>query len=214
MAAADCRRYFLQAAPPLALAAGIGGVEIWGRLSRAGRVVLLLAVTLGLVRVVSFPKMVETTVVDVSRALGRIDETSYLSRFAGRPGDKYSAPDLRLLAARLQARTSPADSVYVFGFSSGAYVYSERRSASRLFFLTPVVNESSWGRPGYGPEALRRELEASRPKIIALQRKDAGPTWLESREWFLSNPLLGPWLTAHYQRVESLDRYELWEALR
>ncbi|MCX6545566.1 MAG: hypothetical protein NTV05_14290 [Acidobacteria bacterium] len=204
-------QYFIQASPALALVAGIAGAEIWGKMPRASRLLLVALAVWAVSRVVSIPDGVNATTWDSARLVGRIDEATYLTRFGGRPGDKYSVPDLRDLASQIRARTAPADPVYVFGFSPAAYVYAERRSASRLFFSTPVVSAFGQRHAGYGSIGLLADLRGTPPALVALQRDDAGPGGKDSRAWFLADPQLGPWLWQHYRQVESLPRYDLWE---
>ncbi len=116
-------QYFVQAWPPLALAAGLAASLIWPRLPAWGRIGLMALVLWAVPRVTQFDKMLEVTVVDGQRLAGTIDQRTYLSRF-GRPdsGDKYSALAIDDLAASIRARTAPSDHVLVFGFSPWAYV--------------------------------------------------------------------------------------------
>jgi hypothetical protein len=204
-------QYFIQASPALALAAGISAAEAVDRRGLWFALGLLLVGTWAVARVVSVPGAVEATSWDTSRLLGRTDKAVYVAKFAGRPGDKYSPPDAYDLAARLRAKTSPGDTVYVFGFSAAAYVYSERRSASRLFFIAPVVADVARDWPGYGPHALLADLVANRPAVIALQRDDAGSGPLDSRGWFLAHSDLADWLRQNYAATDPLNRFELWE---
>lgn len=203
-------QYFIQASPALALAAGLAGSTLWSRWSRAGRVVMLATIVVAVWRVVSFPQAVEAVRWDLARMVGRIDRVEYLSRFGGRPGDKFSAVEVWRLGERLRAATRPADAVYVYGFSPAAYVYSGRRCASRMFYPAPVVSDFGRDRPGYGPGGLLADLLRNRPAVVALQRSDAGPDRTDSREWFLAQPGLAAWLRAQYEPAPSLDRYELW----
>lgn len=204
-------QYFIQAAPALALAAGVAGADVMERRSLWFRMGLLVVVAWALTRVLSLPQAMDAMSRDTARVLGRLDKAAYLAAYAGRPGDKYSPPDMYDLAALLRARTAPEDTVYVFGFSAAVYVYSERRSASRLFFIAPVVAEVTRSLPGYGPDALLADLASNRPAVVALQRDDAGSGPLDSRGWFLSQGSLADWLRRHYRMTESLRRFEVWE---
>jgi hypothetical protein len=206
-------QYFLQAFPPLALSASLAA-DVFRPLSRTRRGLAILIVALAAARVVSFPEAFKATAWDTARLAGRIERTTYLARFAGRPGDKYSAPDTAELGAWLRDRSSSSDSVYIFGFSSGAYVYSGRRSASRFFWSMPVINRFNEGRPGYGPTGLLVDLRDRRPRLVALQRDDFGPgRQPDSRAWFLLQPELRAWLAGNYRPAGLLNRYELWERL-
>jgi hypothetical protein len=205
-------QYFLQALPPLALSAALAA-DAFRPLSKTLRGLGVLVVALAAARVVSFPKAFDATAWDTAHLIGRIDRTTYLARFAGRPGDKYSAPDVAELGAWLRERSTASDTVYVFGFSSGAYVHSGRRSASRFFWSMPVILGFNSGQPGYAKAGLLEDLREHRPRIVALQRNDFGVGASDSRAWFLSEPDLRDWLSGHYRAAGSLDRYELWERL-
>ena len=203
-------QYFIQASPALALAAALAGAARWSRWSRTGRALLLVAVVVAVGRVVSFPGAVSAVRWDLERVLGRLDRDAHLERFGGRPGDKYSALDVRKLGDRLREMTQPGDAVYVYGFSPAAYVYSGRRCASRMFYPAPVVSAFGRDRPAYGPAGLLTDLTRSQPVVIALQRSDAGPGGTDSRAWWLAQPTLAGWLRDRYQPAGSMDRYELW----
>lgn len=204
-------QYFLQALPVLALTAAVAAEDLRSRLM--GRawlpVVLIAAIAVG--RVVSFPKAIDATAWDVWRMVGRTAPATYLERFAGRPGDKYSAPDIRRLGDWIGTRTAAGQRVYVFGFSPAAYVYSGRASASRFFWSMPLVIGFKDGEAGYGPSGLLDDLEASPPAIVAIQKDDAGANEIDSCGWFMAQPPLSAWLAAHYHLVESWPRYDIWE---
>lgn len=204
-------QYFVQAWPPLALAAGTAGALAWSALGLPGRLALGLALVLAVPRVTPFDKLAEATAFDMSRMAGRIDQRTYLARF-GRAdsGDKYSALAVHDLAGHLRANTSPADRVYVFGFSPWAYVGSERASASRFFWSRPVIIGFEQQRPGYGVNGLLAELRTHRPAIIALQARDWDPDGPNSLDFFLADPVLSGWLQASYRPAGTLHNFHLW----
>ncbi|MEO7270896.1 MAG: hypothetical protein ABI211_02710, partial [Vicinamibacterales bacterium] len=112
-------QYFVQANPALALAAGWGAIEAWAwitaRSGQRARLIGLAAavvVAVGVWRVDQFPKLFEQTRFDASYALGRIDRTTYLSRYSD--DRKFSALSSAVLAETIRARTKPTDRVYVF----------------------------------------------------------------------------------------------------
>ena len=204
-------QYFLQAFPPLALSAALAA-DAFRPLSRSLRLVLVLVVAVAVGRVVSFPKAIAATAWDVAHVTGRIDRDAYLQRFAGRPGDKYSAPDVAELGDWIRSHSDSPDDVYVFGFSAGAYVHAGRPSASRFFWSMPVINRFNDGRPGYGPAGLLEDLQRRPPRLVALQRDDFGPgKQPDSRGWFLAQPALRGWLATHYEPAGAFNRYELWK---
>jgi hypothetical protein len=208
-------QYFIQANPFLALAAASGGVLAWtwmrGRFAdRAALVALPVAivVAIGLWRVNQFPKLVDQTLFDARRAFGRIADDAYLARYDD--DRKYSARGGRLLAGYLASHSTPADRVFVFGFTCSAYVYANRMSASKFFWSRPVIAGFKSGTPGYGVEGLLSELTANRPAVIALQERDWSPDVEDSRPFFLSTPMLSTYLRANYVQASGFEGFDVW----
>jgi hypothetical protein len=204
-------QYFVQAWPPLALAAGVAAGSFWPALSGWGRLALAALLLLAVPRVTQFDKMIETTLVDVRRMAGTIDEDTYLGRF-GRvdSGDKYAALALDQLADRLQSTTRPDETVFVFGFSPWAYVGSARQSSSRFFWSRPVIIGFEADRPGYGVNGLLAELDRRPPAVVVLQARDWDPDGPNSLDFFLAEPRLGGWLRRWYTPAGTLHNYHLW----
>jgi hypothetical protein len=204
-------QYFVQAWPPLALAAGVAAGTMWPALRGWGRVALAVVLLLAVPRVTQFGKMVETTLVDARRLAGAIDEDTYLSRF-GRAdsGDKYAALALHRLAHRLRSSTRPDEPVFVFGFSPWAYVGSARESSSRFFWSRPVIIGFEADRPGYGVDGLLADLGRRPPAVVALQARDWDPDGPNSLDFFLAEPRLADWLRQSYTPAGTLHNFHLW----
>jgi hypothetical protein len=208
-------QYFVQAAPALALAAGVGAVAVLRPAPVAARWIVVVLVAYGCWRAGSqpFPMKVALSVRQDAAALaGRVDRRSYLARFGGRDTDKYSALDNVEIGAFLAARTTPDESVYVFGFSPGSYAYAHRRSASRFFWSRPVILDFNGADPQYGVEGLRGDLDRSHPAYVILQQHDWAPDVKDSAPFFLSQPRLADWLHAGYHQVQPfVDGFSAWE---
>jgi hypothetical protein len=209
-------QYFVQAAPALALAAAWAAWILaaavrqrWappiGRaLLSAGIVVVAIAVW----RVNQFPKLVEQTLFDARRALGRIPKDVYLDRYADER--KYSALGAARVAEFLQAHSRPDESVYVFGFAAAAYVYADRASPSRFFWSRPVIAGFNADMPGYGPAGVLADLERARPAVVVLQVHDWAPDVDDSAHFFMTTPPLAEWLLAHYRPAAGPDGFDVW----
>jgi hypothetical protein len=208
----DLPQYFLQAAPALALAAGMAAAIAIAPLPARARwlVILLLAAATWRVGADPFPKLAANVWHDTRYAIGRVDRRTHLARYGSRDVDKYSALDNRDLGDFLAAHTRPDETVYVFGYSSGAYVYAERRSASRFFWSRPVIVQFNSGNPAYGVHGLRTELEQRRPAYVILQQRD-WPDVQNSAAFFLSQPVLADWLHAEYHEVPLIENFITWE---
>jgi hypothetical protein len=207
-------QYFLQAAPALALAAGLAGALVMPKLPVLLRWIVVLAVAVGAWRAGDdpFPKLVANLWHDTQFVIGRIDRRTHLARYGGaRDADKYSAIDNMDLGVFLSSRTQPEEYVYVFGFSPGAYVYAERRSASRFFWSRPVILDFNRAQAGYGVAGLAADLERTRPAYVILQLRDWAPDVQDSGPFFLSRPELGGWLRAGYHEIPALEGFQTWE---
>jgi hypothetical protein len=212
--ARDLPQYFVQAAPALAFAAVVGLAPVlrgWRTRPLVPVVVLLL-----LLFAVSrpgdrghFPQFVDNLTHDWAALTGRLDRASYLAppHFAGK---KVIASEVETLAAGIRATTSPADTVYVFGYSPGVFVKSDRRSASRFHWSRPVVIEFAADHPGYGSGAVLADLERERPAVVALQKQDWGPGEPNSVEFFHAHPALQAWLAAGYVLERDTALFEVW----
>jgi hypothetical protein len=207
-------QYFVQAAPALALSAGLAGSLVWNRTIWPARVVLVALVAVAVWRVTPFDKAIDYTLYDLKRLVGRTPEDVYLSRFGGERSaeraEKYIALDQARLGELLRTKTASTDKVLIFGFSSGAYVQSHRQSASRFFWSRPVIVEFNAGKPGYGPQGLLDDLKASRPRLVVLQRNDWELEGIDSAGYFLKHSALSSWLRAEYEHAGELNVYDLW----
>jgi hypothetical protein len=213
-------QYFIQANPPLALAAAWGGVIAWhwmkdafGRRAQYAGMAVALIVVVGVWRVVDaqLPKLVDQTVFDARYAFGAMPREVYLARFDD--DRKYSALDAAALGGYLRAHSAPSERVFVFGFTSGAYLEAHRASASRFFWSRPVIAGFKSGTAGYGADGLLSDLDLNRPAVIALQQKDWAPDVDDSAAFFMRSPRLAGWLQAHYVRAAGPDvpaGFDLW----
>ena len=208
-------QYFVQATPALALAAGLGAVVALGRAPALLRWIAAILVAYGCWRVGSepFPKKLAASVAhDMQYVLHREDWRTHLARYGGRDVDKYSALDNFDIGTFLAQKTSPADTVYVFGFSPGSYAYAQRQSASRFFWSRPVILDFNRSDPAYGVAGLRRDLDRNAPAYVILQQHDWAPDVEDSAPFFLSQPSLAGWLRANYHEIHPfVDGFSAWQ---
>ncbi len=205
--------YFVQANPALALAAsaGLATVVSYGTWVRSAVAGLLLAALwrvgsdapVGGLRLASMPGLVENVRYDLQRVRGRLDRDAYLRRFKGQ---KHDALENDELVRYLRESTSPADRIYVFGFSGGSVCWkSERASSSRFFWSRPVLIEFGAGQPGYGSAGVLRDLIRNPPAIVALQQEE----W-RSRDFFMRNDQLRAWLESGYRIDRETPMFTVW----
>jgi hypothetical protein len=124
----------------------------------------------------------------------------------------YSARDNRLAAEWLRRETSPAATVFVWGFSPEIYVASERQSATRYIYNVPQ-------RAGWSSERTRRELMqellASRPEAILVEHGDVFP-WVTgtSNDSAAELPQFAELATLvrdHYRLAQSSDKFDVYQ---
>jgi hypothetical protein len=207
-------QYFVQAAPALALAAGVAAVAALGRLPAIVRWAVVLIVAVGVWRVGDepFPKLAWNVLHDTQYLIGRIDRRQHLARYGGaRAGEKYSAVDEADLGAFLASHTRADESVYVFGYSPAAYVYANRRSASRFFWSRPVIVGFNARDPRYGVNGLAADLRRASPAYVVLQEHDWSPDVEDSAPFFLSQAALSQWLHAGYHSLPAVDGFIIFE---
>lgn len=204
-------QYFVQAGPALALAAGVAGAIVLPRMPRVLSGVVVLAVAVGVWRVNDFSKLASNVSHDLRYVTHQIDWRTHRARYGGqREIDKYSALDNADLGTMIAQHSRPEDTVYVFGFSAGAYVYGERRSASRFFWSRPVILDFNAKDPRYGVNGLADDLQRNRPALIILQRHDWSPDVEDSAPFFLSQPTLAGILQNGYHEVPAIAGFLAW----
>lgn len=204
-------QYFVQAAPALALAAGIGSALVVRTLGPISRFALLAVLVVCVARVNQFDKWVETIRYDADQVRGAATRADYLKKFGGqRITDKFQALPTAALGDRLSRTTAPTDTVLVFGFSQGALVRANRRSATRFFWSRPLLVGFNEGRPGFGAAGLLTELTTRRPAEVVLQQHDWPAEGIDSVTWFERQPALHAWLAASYRLVSDTGTYFIW----
>lgn len=207
-------QYFVQAAPALALAAGVAAAAGLAPLPRIVRWITVFALAAAVWRVGDDPflKLAHNVWHDTQYVFGRIDRRTHLARYGGlREADKYSVLENVDLGAYLGAHTAPDDTVLVFGYSPGAYVYANRRSASRFFWSRVVIVDFNRGDPRWGVSGLLADLRRAQPAYVVLQKHDWSPDVQDSAPFFLSQPALAGWLRAGYHPVALGEAFDGWE---
>jgi hypothetical protein len=205
----DLPQYFVQAAPALALAAAWGAMFLCTT-SRIANTVIICLIVVGVWRVNDFGKLVDNTRHDLRFMTGAISRNEHLSRYGDRTTRKYSALAMDELGAFMQSHSTSADTVYVFGFSSGAYVRAGRTSASRFFWSRPVIVGFNGDQPGYGVSGLLDDLRRNRPAIVALQQRDWYPDVDDSAHFFMTTPSLANWVRDGYQPSSGPEGFDIW----
>lgn len=204
--------YFIQIIPAASLAAAFMIHDLWRLTSRIGRrwpampdlqVAARGAIILGVALAVALP---------IAR-FGDDIAWRKLWREPGSRGSRAERDRQRLLEA-IRARSSDADSIFVWGYYPELYVLAPRRPASRYSntnYLTgllpwanddPGVDTSAHIVPGAW-EILMAELEASRPRLVV--DTAIGGHRAYGKYPVDGFPRLAGWLDANYRLEERVD---------
>ncbi len=167
--------YFLQAAPPLCLAAAFG-VERLGSAKKRWAALAVLALL---------------------PAAAQADFYFGKTRAAVAKDLLYPSPLLETegLGGWLRERTSPSDTIWVFGSEPALYVYSGRRAATRHDFVYPLTMFPK------SPEPLEAELAAlrsARPAFVVYVNQPIS-TLIGSRLGLAFRDAVREWLAADYR---------------
>jgi hypothetical protein len=205
----DLPQYFVQAAPALALAAAWGATFLRTS-SRIANTLIVGVIVVAVWRVNDFGKLLDNTRFDLRFMTGTMTRAEHLARYGDRTTRKYSALAINELGAFMESHSTSTDSVYVFGFSSGAYVRAGRTSASRFFWSRPVIVGFNEGRSGYGVPGLLEDLRRNQPAIVALQQRDWYPDVDDSAHFFMATPKLANWLRDGYEPSTGPEGFDIW----
>lgn len=136
------------------------------------------------------------------------DRETYFDRFQG--GEFIAGESLRV-ANWLTARTTPGDSLFIWGFRPEVYVLSRLNPAARFIFQFPLVGD-------WYPAAWRQQtvdtLWAALPPYTLVLQADYMP-WVTGRDAD-SNTLLqeytelNNWLMFNYERETQIGNFFIW----
>jgi hypothetical protein len=168
--------YFIQAYPPLALLVAWWLVD--GVSRSVMRRVLVVATAVGmawlLVQRNYFPKVVGTTMADMSALTGRSDRMTYLQRFGQPPGynnnQGYSARANAELADYVRAHTTADDRIYLFGINAAdVYFLTDRLTAHRFLRVNFYVPDA-FPDPQFTLGAVVGDLRARLPTYLIFEQ--------------------------------------------
>lgn len=135
------------------------------------------------------------------------DGERFLSRFD--TCDKTPENVRAEVAAYLRDHTSPADSIYIFGWEADVYYLAQRWSPSRFFFSYPLV--CAWRDPTWRDELLQ-DLRRSGPAYFVVNQADDRNAWMPVRSWdsFRAWPELAAWVDTHYRLDQRIATFVLY----
>jgi hypothetical protein len=105
---------------------------------------------------------------------GPLARNAFNLRFGGYDVGTYSYLADDEVARYVAARTKPNDTIYVYGYEGLVYLIAGRESASRFFYVFPVI--STWTPPAWRNE-FYADLRTKQPRYILVQA-DEGAPWI------------------------------------
>lgn len=185
------RHYFAQCVPALALGAGAAAGWLSDRArsgsSRVATVVALMLAIGGIPLLAHGDYYFDQTPTEISR-----------SYFGSNP-----FPESILLGEYIRDRTTPDDSVYIFGSEAQILFYAERRCASSLAMVYPLTREDF---PRYRELQTRvwSEIEAARPAYVLIVDIPTSLGWDGRADLWLRERLL-EYVKEEYQLEAVVD---------
>jgi hypothetical protein len=192
--------HWLPMLPPLALLSGLGSVALtrgFPTWAQVGAAVLVFALALVAVWRPALPYLT-----------GQQEQTAYFDRFQG---GEFNAGESQRVAEYLRARTTPGDSLYIWGFRPEIYPLTGLNPATRFIFQFPLVGE-------WYPASWRQEnvdtLWAALPPYVAVLQADYMP-WVtgsndDSNTLLQSYEELNDWLIYNYELETQIGNFFLW----
>lgn len=143
---------------------------------------------------------------------GAEGQVAYYSRFQAND----MKPDESLQVIRyLERRTTPGDTLFVWGFRPEVYYLSGLHPATRFQAQFPLASDY------YPPEWKQENVDvlwAALPPYVLVLQADWMP-WVTGRDedsaWMLAHdyPALNDWLICNYQRVREMGDFIIWRRL-
>lgn len=142
--------------------------------------------------------------------MGEQTQLEYYSHFRG---GEFVADESQQVVDYLKARTTPGESLFIWGFRPEVYYLTELRPATRFIFDFPLI--ASW----YPKEWQQQTVDllwAALPQYMLVLRGDYMP-WVTGRHDAASNELLREfkelenWLIYNYEPVDEVGNFLIWK---
>lgn len=192
--------HWLPMLPPLTLLGGIGAAALTRRLpgrAQEAAAALLLMLAFAAVWRPALPYL-----------SGQQDQLAWFDQFQG---GEFNAGESQRVVDYLRARTTPGDSLTIWGFRPEVYYLSGLNPATRFIFQFPLV--ASWYPPEWRQEHVATLWAALPPYAIVLQA-DYMP-WVtgshdDSNTLLQAYEELNDWLIYNYEPDTQIGNFFLW----
>ncbi|HTE86177.1 MAG TPA: glycosyltransferase family 39 protein [Dehalococcoidia bacterium] len=142
---------------------------------------------------------------------GEASRRAFNNQFGPYAGGTYSYLADAQVARYINERTRPGDTIYIYGYEALVYLLAERESASRFFYVFPVI--STWTPPEWRAEWVR-ELNARLPRYLLVQANEGAP-WItglheDTARYAAHDPDLQQLLVAHYDLETTIEDFTIY----
>lgn len=140
---------------------------------------------------------------------GRQDRLAYYDGFRG---GEYVAGESQRMVDYLRQRTTPGESLFIYGFRAEVYYLAELRPATRFIFNFPLIG--TWYPAAWQDENVAA-LWANPPPYALILQGDFMP-WVTGRDadshlLLQEDTELNNWLMFNYERVEQIGNFLVWQ---
>ncbi|WP_437973982.1 glycosyltransferase family 39 protein [Sorangium sp. So ce295] len=202
--------------PLTAMLAALGLWKAWQRCTRSGAKAAAAALLAALVAT-AFARSATKDVADdyIERCAKRIAVLATGARDQARLDRLASVADVnaaanREVAAWLRERVAPGRPVFVWGFEPVIYDLADRPPATRYLYNVP--QRAAWARQE-ARDALMRDLAASPPAAIVVERHDVFPSVtgdvIDSRDTLNGFPELAGLIEQRYELAVSIEDFDI-----
>lgn len=142
---------------------------------------------------------------------GGASRERFNNQFGAYAGGTYSYLADDQVARYLQDHTAPGDTIYVYGYEALIYLISGRESASRFFYVFPVI--STWSPAAWKAE-FYNDLETKQPRYILVQANEGAP-WItglheDTAQFAAHDARLQALLAAHYTLETQIEDFTVY----
>ena len=142
---------------------------------------------------------------------GPAKRSAYNDQFGPYGGGTFSYLADDQVARYVNQRTKPGETIYIYGYDALIYLLSQRDSASRFFYVFPVI--ATWTPPSWRAEWIN-ELETKTPRYILIQANEGAP-WItglheDTAHYAAHDEDLQRLLSANYDLETTIEDFTLY----
>jgi hypothetical protein len=142
---------------------------------------------------------------------GKASRSRFNNEFGPYAGGTYSYLADDQVGRYVQSHTQDGDTIYVYGYEALVYLIAGRESASRFFYVFPVI--SAWAPPRWRVEFMQ-DLYARSPRYILIQANEGAP-WItglheDTAHYAAHDAELQQLLAARYEPDVTIEDFSLY----